>query len=100
MEKQERKHKSKQKKTETKGIRLTMRTDEHDIAFKKKQAEKFLDKGHKIKVELVLKGREHTHLDIAKERLDNFIKSLEHPIKIEQEPKKQGLGLTMIISIK
>lgn len=100
MEKQQRKQKSKQKKTEMKGIRMSMRTDEHDLEFKKKQTDKFLDKGHKVKIEIILKGREKAYMDDAKEKLIDFVKSLKHPTTIEEGPKKQGRGMTIIISTK
>ena len=35
-------NKAKQKKVDTKGVRLGLRTDDHDINFKKNQTEKFL----------------------------------------------------------
>ncbi|MEI9966690.1 MAG: translation initiation factor IF-3 [Candidatus Moraniibacteriota bacterium] len=38
--KQEQQAKTKQKKVDTKGIRIGFRTDKHDLAFKKNQAEK------------------------------------------------------------
>ncbi|MCM8787561.1 MAG: translation initiation factor IF-3 [Candidatus Omnitrophica bacterium] len=97
IEKQQRKQKSKQKKIEIKGIRFTMRTDEHDLEFKRRQADKFLEKGHKVKLELALKGREYAHRNIAEKMLKDFANSLEHPVKIDQEPKKQGLGIVMVI---
>ncbi|HFC36149.1 MAG TPA: translation initiation factor IF-3 [Candidatus Moranbacteria bacterium] len=96
--KQDRLSKAKQKKTGTKGIRLGMRTDEHDLAFKKKQAEKFLSKGHKVKIELRLKGREKAHQDLAKENLRNFVESLDIPYKIEDDIKKFPGGFNVVIS--
>ncbi len=89
---------SKQKKTETKGIRLGLRTGEHDFNFKLKQAEKFLLKGHKVKIELRLKGRERAHQDLAKENLKQFIDKIEIPTKVEEEIKKFPGGFNIIIS--
>jgi len=54
----EKDQKTKQKKTEIKGIRISPRIGQHDLEFKVKQAEKFLEKGHKVKIEMILKGRE------------------------------------------
>jgi len=96
--KQERLNKAKQKKTGTKGIRLGMRTDEHDLNFKKKQAEKFLSKGHKVKVELRLRGREKAHQDLARENLKNFVEKLDIPYKIEDDIKKFPGGFNIVIS--
>lgn len=96
--KQEKDQKSKQKKTETKGVRISFRIGQHDLEFKAKQAEKFLEQGHKIKIELILRGREKGLLQAAKEKLNQFIKFIPLEIKIEQEIKKQPRGLGMIIT--
>ena len=98
MMKKEQKLRRKQKKSVVKGIRISLRSSEHDLAFKAEQADKFIKQGHKVRIELVLKGREWTHRDLAKKRFDEFIKKMEEKIKIEQEPKKQRLGLAMIIT--
>lgn len=87
-----------QKKTEIKGIRLGLRTDEHDLEVRRKQAEKFLSAGNKVRLEIRLKGREKTHQPLAKEILNNFIQSISVPNKIEQEIKKFPGGLNVIIT--
>lgn len=97
-QKQEQKAKQKQKKTGIKGIRLSPRIGKHDLEFKANQADKFLQKGHKIKVELILRGREHAHLDLAFRELDEFRKLLEEKTKIEQRPRKMGHRIIMILS--
>jgi len=96
--KEERQNKSKQKKSEIKGIRLSIRTDEHDLIFKKNQAEKFLSKNNKIKIEIMLKGREKAHQDLARDSLVNFMKTISIPYKIEQEIKKFPGGFNVIIT--
>jgi len=96
--KKEQKLKKKQKKVAVKGIRISLRTSKHDLAFKARQADKFVKQGHKVRIELVLKGREWTHRDLAKKRFDEFIEIMKEKVKIEQEPKRQRLGLAMIIT--
>ncbi|MDH4330363.1 MAG: translation initiation factor IF-3 [Candidatus Moranbacteria bacterium] len=96
--KQTRQQKAKQKKTETKGVRLGVRTDSHDLGFKKKQTEKFLSKGHKVKIELRLRGREKAHQDLAKKNLKDFIDSIEIPHKIEEDIKRFPGGFNSIIA--
>lgn len=96
--KQTRQQKAKQKKTETKGIRLGVRTDAHDLGFKKKQAEKFLEKGHKVKIELRLRGREKAHQDLAKKNLQEFIDNIETPHKFDEEIKRFPGGFNTVIA--
>ena len=95
--KQEKEQRAKQKKVEIKGVRISMRTGQHDLETKIKQIEKFLKKGDKIKIEMILKGREKSLFILAKEKLDQFIKLIPTEIKIEQEIKRQPRGLGMVI---
>lgn len=96
--KEERLNKAKQKKFEIKGIRIGVRTDEHDLSFKKAQAEKFLSKGNKLKVEIILRGREKAHQDLGRRSLQDFIKSISVPFKTEQDIKRFPGGFNIIIA--
>lgn len=57
---------------ETKEIRLGINIDTGDLNTKAKQAQKFIEKGNKISVVVVLRGRERGKLDMAKEVLNTF----------------------------
>jgi len=94
--------KQKVKKTDTKEIRLSPRIGQHDLEVRLKKAEEFLNKGHKIIVEIILKGRERKFPDVAKQVIEDFIKSLKNTfeIQIEQEPKKQGNKIIAIVYSK
>lgn len=96
--KQERLNKAKQKKIEVKGIRIGIRTDTHDLDFKKNQAEKFLKKGDKVKAEITLRGREKAHQDLARRTLSDFLKTIAVPYKMEQEIKRFPGGFNAIIT--
>ncbi|MBI5254776.1 translation initiation factor IF-3 [Candidatus Falkowbacteria bacterium] len=92
--------KKNQKSTETKGIRLSLKIAQGDMETKARQAEKFLEKGNKAKIELILRGRELQKIDIAKEIIKNFLAQLKTPYSIEQETSKQGNKLFIIITPK
>jgi len=95
--KQEKEQRGKQKKVEVKGIRISMRTGQHDLETKIKQIEKFLNKDYKVKIEMILKGREKSLFNLAKEKLSQFIELIPLETKIEQEIKKNPRGLTIVI---
>lgn len=94
---QERKQKTKQKVTKIKGIRISVRTGQHDLETKAKQAGKFLEKGHKIRIEMKLRGREKALINTAREKLENFINLIPLSIKFEQDIKRQPSGLSVVI---
>jgi translation initiation factor IF-3 len=99
-EKEARKQKSKAKNVEVKGIRLSVRIGQHDMNVRKEQAKKFMDKGDKVKLEIILRGRERRHGDVAQQVIERFISELkeEFEIKVEQPATRQGGQLTSIIS--
>lgn len=96
--KQEQKHKAAQKSREVKGIRLSLRTDKHDIDVKLERAKRFLNEGNSLKFTLIFRGREVTHYDLALEKMIIIRDNLKEFAKVDQEPKKQGYNLIMILS--
>ena len=90
--------KAKQKKVEIKGVRLGLRTDTHDVEFKRAQSEKFLKQGDKVKIDIVLRGREKAHQDLARKNLQDFITGITVPYKIEDPIKRFPGGFNVIIA--
>lgn len=88
---------AKQKKVETKEVRLGFRTEEHDLNFKRGQVEKFLSKGNKVKIEIILKGREKAHQDLARKILQDFVAGTTIPHRIEEPIKRFPSGFNILI---
>ena len=95
--KQDQKQKKTQKQGEVKGIRLSMRTDVHDLEVKAAKAKEFLKERNLVKVALVLRGRELGHMDLARNKMSQFAQMLAEAGKMEEFPKKQGHNLIMMI---
>jgi len=98
----EKKNKTKQtkKSSELKAIRLRFNISVHDMETRARQAEKFLKKGDKVRIDMVLRGREKALPDFAREKIKQFIEILEKSVslKVERELKREARGFTMIIS--
>lgn len=94
----EQRQRTKQKKSEVKGIRISLRTDKHDLETKIKKARQFLEAGHSIKVALIFKGRELSHADLAVAKVQTVIDGLKDVAKVDQSPKRQGYNLFAILS--
>ncbi len=99
-EKEARKAKAQSKEVEIKGIRLSLRIGVGDLETRKNQALGFMERGDKVKIEIVLRGREKAHVDVAKEVMTNFMESLKatYPLRIEQPFQAQAGRLTMIVA--
>lgn len=91
-EKEARKQKAHAHVSEVKGIRLSIRIGEHDLAIRKEQGEKFLERGDKVKVEIILRGAERAKRHLAFETITNYFNLLNAgiPVKYEQEAAAQG----------
>jgi len=87
---------------ELKGLRLSFKISLHDLEIKAQLAKKFLEKGQKVKIEMILRGREKGFSELAKEKIGQFLGILEKliPIKIEKDLKREPKGFTVIISKK
>lgn len=97
---QKKERKLRTKAGELKGVRISFAISPHDLETKAKQAEKFLKKGYRVRVELILKGRQKALGDFAKGKMKQFFEILEKliPLKIERELKRESRGFIIIIT--
>lgn len=96
--KREREARRSQKQTEVKEIRLRPKTGEHDIAYKIRDARRFLQRGAKVKVRIRFRGREITHPEVAKDLLDRIAEELSDVAEIEKSGEMEGRTMLMILS--
>jgi translation initiation factor IF-3 len=85
-------------KVELKEVRLRPKTDEHDIAFKTRNVQRFLEEGDKVKVTLLFRGREMAHPQIGRSILENVAEQVRSLGQVERMPLMEGRAMTMIIS--
>ncbi|MCI0542595.1 translation initiation factor IF-3 [bacterium] len=96
--KSEKRAKAKTHITEQKAIQITIGTGEHDLALKAKKGSEWLHEGHRVKVDLFLRGRAK-YLDpkFHKARLERLLHFITEPYKVIEEPKKSPKGMSLII---
>ena len=97
LQKKANKAKKKQKIVNLKEIKLRPVTEIHDYNFKLKNAQKFLEKGDKVKFTVRFKGREMQHTHLGKELMQRIINDTANLGKIEVDPKLEGRQIVMII---
>jgi translation initiation factor IF-3 len=89
------------KPTETKSIQVKIGTGDHDLELKAKTASKWLEEGHRIKVELYLSGRaKYMDEKFLRERLDRVLHFITLDYKISDGYKKGPKGLMVTIERK
>ena len=92
--------KKRNKAKDTKEVRLGLKISDHDLDIKSKRVDKFLSKGHKVKITIKFKGREIVHPELGRELLNKFLTNLKTTHIIEKEPGKQGRQLITFIAPK
>jgi translation initiation factor IF-3 len=89
---------SKSHRVEVKNIRLSFNIAEHDLTVKAAQAEKFLTKGDRARIQIVLRGREKAFAHLAKQKLEDFKSYVKIPINVDQPITREPRGFYMLIS--
>ena len=97
LQKKANKAKKKQKIVNLKEIKLRPVTEIHDYNFKLKNAQKFLQKGDKVKFTIRFKGREMQHTHLGDKLMERIINDIMNIGKVEVPPKLEGRQAIMII---
>ena len=99
-EKEFKKQKVMQKSGELKQIRIGPKEAQHDLERKISQLEEFLNKGNKVEVMMVLRGREKGNRDWTMQKFHDFLKLIPFEHRIIMEPKFGGRGIVAQIAKK
>jgi translation initiation factor IF-3 len=100
------KYKYEQKKKAGKGkghaaslkeVKLRPRTDDHDLAFKLRNARRFLIDGDKVKITVMYRGREMVHRELGRSQLTKVVELLGPIATVENPPRMEGRFLSMIL---
>jgi len=87
-EKKDKAAKKNQKIVLLKEVKVKPRIDTHDVETKTNQIAKFLEKGDKVKLSLILLGRERMHADIGIQVLEKVANQFEETAIIEKKYKE------------
>lgn len=91
--------KKKQHVVEIKEVKVRYKIDVHDYEVRLKSVRKFIAQGNKVKIVVMLRGREMQHSNLAFDLLNRFIADLENDsIQIEKKPQLEGRNVTLYLS--
>ncbi|MES2014574.1 MAG: translation initiation factor IF-3 [Patescibacteria group bacterium] len=97
-QKKDREIRAKSHITETKAVQVEVGTGENDLLRKARQAAGWLKEGHRVRVELFLKGRyKYMDQNFLKERLKRFVLLVPEEYRIAEDIQKGPKGFTMVI---
>ncbi len=89
--------KKKQKVVETKEIKMSINIGKGDFDTKIKQICKFVENGDKVKASVRMRGREITHLDLAKEMMQSILLQTQEVAKPELNPRLEGMQMVVTL---
>ena len=88
--------KKKQHVIDIKEIKVRYKIDTHDYEVRLKNIRKFIAQGNKVKIVVMLRGREMQHSHLAMELAEKFIADLANdPVVVEKKPMVEGRNVTV-----
>ena len=94
-QKKEREVKAKSHTTETKSIQVKVTEGDHDLTRKARNAAEWLREGHRVKIELFLRGRyKYMEPKFLEGRLDRFVKLIPEEYKVSEAPTRGPKGIS------
>jgi translation initiation factor IF-3 len=89
-----------QKHIVVKELKFRPKIDEHDFQFKRRNAERFLLEGNKVKSTVIFRGREMVHSEIGHRILTRLAKELVEVALVEVPPRQEGMTMVQILTPK
>ncbi len=80
-----------------KEVQLRPNTEEHDLAYKIKNSQEFLEEGDKVKFTVQFRGREIAHTEPGFKMCQHILEELKEIAIVELGPKLEGKKLMMIV---
>lgn len=83
---------------ELKELNFRPNTDENDLNHKLEQAKGFLIEGNKVKFTVKFRGREITHAELGKQKLEWILQQLQGLITDKPQISLEGKFMSMLVS--
>ena len=97
-EKREREARKHQHASKLKEIKIRLNIDPHDYETKVNHMRDFLGDGMKVKVTMMLRGRENAHPEYGNKLMHKIIEDVQGCGRAEVMPKLMGRSITMMVS--
>ena len=97
-DKKERDARKNQKVALLKEVRMGPATDDHDLTFKAKMIQKFIEEGDKVKVTVRFRGRQMAHPQLGRQVLDSIVEKLHGVAAVERPPLTEGRAMSLILT--
>ncbi|MDH7600055.1 MAG: translation initiation factor IF-3 [Sedimentisphaerales bacterium] len=83
---------------ELKEIRFQPSTDKHDLDIKLRHAREFLQKGYKVQLTLVFKGRQMLHTDLGYTAIEQAVQALADVGQVDRPASLSGRRMVVVLA--
>lgn len=98
LEKKAKEAKKKQHTVDVKEVKIRYKIDTHDYLVRIKSIQKFIAQGNKVKVVIMMRGREMQHVNLAFDLANRFLEDLKsEPLVVEKKPQLEGRNVTLYL---
>ncbi|HRK02033.1 MAG TPA: translation initiation factor IF-3 [Oligoflexia bacterium] len=99
-EKKKKDHEARKKQAviSVKEVQLRPQTEEHDLDYKFRNVQRFLQEGDKAKVSVMFRGREIAYVEHGHKLLGRLIEMVKDCGIVESPPKLEGKRLTVVLA--
>ncbi|MFQ6069383.1 MAG: translation initiation factor IF-3 [Candidatus Aminicenantales bacterium] len=87
-----------QKQIQVKEIKFRPKISIHDYNFKVRHVQRFLSEGHKVKITVMLRGREKSRPELARGIIDRVFENVKETAKQDGEMKIQPWAVSVFLS--
>jgi translation initiation factor IF-3 len=99
LEKKAKEAKKKQHTVDVKEVKVRYKIDTHDYQVRIKNINKFISQGNKVKIVVMLRGREMQHSNLAFDLANKFMEDLVgDTIMVEKKPQLEGRNVTLFLA--
>jgi translation initiation factor IF-3 len=97
LHKQDHEAKKHQKTIQVKEIKFRPKISVHDYDFKMKHVRRFLDEGNKVKITVMLRGREKSRPEMGVQILDRVLQDIQGVGKQDGDMRKQDWAVSALL---
>ena len=99
LDKKAKEAKKKQHTVDVKEVKIRYKIDTHDYQVRIKSIQKFISQGNKVKVVIMMRGREMQHSNLAFDLANRFNENLKNdPLVVEKKPMLEGRNVTLYLA--
>ena len=98
LHKKEHEAKKHQKQIQVKEIKFRPKISIHDYTFKMRHIQRFLDDGNKVRITIMLRGRERARPELAQQILDRVLEDTKDVAFLDGDIKRQSWSVSTLLS--